>query len=259
LPPSGNYRVKALEKGLRLLLLLRDQSAPLSLEEITNASGLNKTTCFRLLRTLQDFGFVERAPDSKRYSLGSELISLGAAARKRLSLRRLAQPYMRRLKDQTGETVNLSILDGTEVVFIARLEASHIISTHHRIGDRLPAYCTCMGKAILAHLSRERLSAILEETIFEPKTPATITSRTALLKELARVRREGLAYNMEELEKGLCAVAAPVMGQSGEAVAGLNVAFPLTRHDPQEFIQRFAPQVKQTADQISRLLGYAKE
>lgn len=251
--------MKSLEKGLKLLLLLGGQEEPLNLEKIAQTSGLNKTTCYRLLKTMQELGFVEQEPGSKQYRLGAKNISLGAAAVKGLSLRHLALPYMRRLKDTTQETVNLSMLDGTEVVFIERLEASHIVSTHHRIGDRLPAYCTCMGKAILANLPQEKLLAILDKTRLEAKTPNTITDRQAFLGELQRIRQEGLAYNREELEKGLCAVAAPIMGYAGEAVAGLNVAFPLTRHDAQEVSRRFAPLVKQAAADISRLLGYSKE
>ncbi len=259
MPRSDNDRVKSLEKGLQLLLLLSGQASALSLDKITQASGLNKTTCFRLLKTMQDFGFVEQEPDSKMYRLGPKNISLGAAAMQGISLRRLALPYMQKLKDSTQETVNLSILDGTEVVFIERLEASHILSTHHRIGDRLPAYCTCMGKAIMAHLPQDKLLSILERTKFEAKTPNTVKSKRVLLEELARIREEGLAYNREELEKGLCAVAAPIMGYAGEAVAGLNVSFPLTRHDEREVAERFAPQVKEAAAKISRLLGHTKE
>jgi PcaR/PcaU/PobR family beta-ketoadipate pathway transcriptional regulator len=259
LPRSDNDRVKSLEKGLQLLLLLSGHPGALSLDKITQASGLNKTTCFRLIKTMQELGFVEQELNSKMYRLGPKNISLGAAAMQGLSLRRLALPYMQKLKDSTKETVNLSVLDGTEVVFIERLEASHILSTHHRIGDRLPAYCTCMGKAILAYLPEEKLLPILERIKFEAKTPRTVKNKKALLEELARIREEGLAFNREELEKGLCAVAAPIMGYAGEAVAGLNIAFPLTRHDERELTERFAPQVKEAAAAISRLLGYAKD
>ena len=249
--------MKALEKGLALLILLSAASQPQTLDEITRASGLNKTTCFRLLKTLQDFGFVEQETGGKRYRLGPRNISLGAAAMSGISLRNLALPHMQRLKELTQETVNLTVLDGSEVVFIERLEANHIISTHHRIGDRLPAHSTCMGKAILAHMPRPKREAVLGRIKFTALTPATITSRAALEKELDQVRREGLAYNREELEKGLCAVAAPVMGYAGEALAALNVAFPLVRHELHAALEKFAPLVKQAADQISELLGYA--
>lgn len=257
MPRSQNDRVKSLEKGLNLLLLLSRQEGALSLERITRLSGLNKTTCFRLLKTMQDMGFVDQEPGSKLYRLGPRNISLGAAALQGLSLRSLALPFMQRLRELTQETVNLSVLDGTEVVFIERLEAKHIISTHHRIGDRLPAHCACMGKAILAYLPPHKLQTVLDKIRFEKKTPNTLSDRGALERELEKVRQEGLAYNREELEKGLCAVAAPVLGHAGEAVAGLNVAFPLVRHDLHEAMDRFAPEVKRAAEGISKLLGFA--
>jgi IclR family transcriptional regulator, acetate operon repressor len=254
---SDNDRVKALEKALNLLLLLGRQKSTISLDLITQASKLNKTTCFRLLKTLQDFGFVEQEPGSKNYRLGAQLISLGAAAMHGFSLRRLALPYMQKLQDLTQETVNLSVLNGNEIVFIERLEAGHIISTHHRIGDRLPAYSTCMGKAIMAYLPGEKLTPILDSMSFEPLTPKTLRTREAFLEELERVRLEGLSYNIEELEKGLCAVAAPIIGYAGEAVAALNVAFPLMRHDLEETLHRFAPEVKRAAGEISKVLGFS--
>ena len=256
---SDHDRVKALEKALNLLLLLGRQKSAISLDLITEASRLNKTTCFRLLKTLQDFGFVEQEPGSKNYRLGAQLISLGAAAMQGISLRRLALPYMQKLKDLTQETVNLSVLNGNEIVFIERLEAGHIISTHHRIGDRLPAYSTCMGKAIMAYLPAEKLTPILNSMSFEPMTAKTLQTREAFLEELERVRREGMSYNVEELEKGLCAVGAPIIGYTGEAVAALNVAFPLMRHNLTEALNRFAPEVKKAAEAISRVLGFNGE
>ena len=252
-------RVKSLEKGLRLLILLADQKSAVSLEELTVLSGLNKTTCFRLLKTMQGMGFVDQEPGSKRYLLGPRNIALGAVAMNRLHLRHLALPIMERLKDALGETINFSVLMGAELMFIERLEAEHILSAHHDIGDRLPVHCTCMGKAILAHLPPEKLKAVLDRIDFSARTDRTITSREALLLELERIRTEGLAYNLEELEKGLCAVAAPVLDYSGHAVAALNVSFPLMRHNLDVAVRRFAPQIKQAGLELSNLLGYMRE
>jgi DNA-binding IclR family transcriptional regulator len=256
LPRSDNDRVKSLEKGLRLLILLADQKSAVSLEAITSLSGLNKTTCFRLLKTMQDMGFVEQEPGSKRYLLGPRNIALGAVAMNRLHLRHMALPVMKRLKDSLGETINFSVLIGTEIMFIERLEAEHIVSAHHDIGDRLPVHCTCMGKAILAHLPQDRLDLLIDQIQFSPKTANTITSRQALLDELQRIRSEGLSYNLEELEKGLCAVAAPILDYSGHAVAALNVSFPLMRHDKKEALKKFAPQIKKAGIELSGMLGF---
>ncbi|MEW6265842.1 MAG: IclR family transcriptional regulator [Thermodesulfobacteriota bacterium] len=249
-------RVKSLEKALGLLILLGDSSSSLSLDQLTQQAGLKKTSCFRLLRTMMRLGFVEQEAETKNYHLGSRNISIGAAALNSLSLRRTALPYMRELRKETGETVNLAILEGTEIVFVERLESEHILSTHHKVGDRLPVHCTCMGKSLLAFLPEHKLNEVLSQIRFTRRTPRTITSREAFLTELKKVRAQGLAVNVEELEPGLGAVAGPIRNHRGEAVASINIAFPTIRHDPKQAITRFAPKVKEACLAISRSLGF---
>ncbi len=249
-------RIKSLEKALNLLILLSRSKSSLSLDELTKQSELKKTSCFRLLQTLRKLNFVEQDPGSKDYYLGSRNISIGAAALNSLSLRRTALPYMQRLQRETKETVNLCVLEGTEVVFVERLESEHILSTHHKIGDRLPVHCTCMGKSILAFLPEGKAEDVLREIRFTRRTPHTITSQEAFRRELREVRKRGLAVNIEELEQGLCAVACPVRNYSGEAVASINIAFPALRHEPKQAIKRFSPMLKLACLEISKSLGF---
>ena len=255
-PARNKDRVKSLEKGLHLLMILSQSKSNLSLDEVTKRSGYTKTACFRLLKTMQDLNFVEQHPQNSTYRLGPRNISVGAAALKNLSLRDLALPVMQRLQTSTGETINLSVLDQAEVVFIERLEATHIISTHHHIGDRLPVHCTSMGKALLAFLPQHQLDQVLQRIRFESKTEKTVISIDGLAKELVQVRKTGLARNNEELEQSLCAVAAPVLDHMAQPVAALNIAFPLIRHQFKEAVDQYGPQVKQAAKDISKLLGY---
>jgi IclR family KDG regulon transcriptional repressor len=249
-------RVKSLEKALNLLILLSKNPSAMSLDDLTHGSGLKKTSCFRLLQTMKNLNFVEQDPGSKNYYLGSRNISIGAAALNGLSLRRTALPYMQRLQEETDETVNLAILEGTEIVFVERLESKHILSTHHKIGDRLPLHCTCMGKTLLAFLPEHKTDEILSQIQFTRKTARTITSKEAFKKELKKVRDEGVAVNMEELEQGLCAVAGPIRNYSGEAIASINIAFPVVRHDPKQALTKFAPMIKQACLEISKSLGF---
>jgi DNA-binding IclR family transcriptional regulator len=249
-------RIKSLEKALNLLIVLSKSKSALSLDELTRQTELKKTSCFRLLQTMKKLNFVEQDPGSKDYYLGSRNISIGAAALNGLSLRRTALPFMQSLQRETKETVNLAILEGTEVVFVERLESEHILSTHHKIGDRLPVHCTCMGKSILAFLPESKLEDVLREIRFTRRTPHTIASQEAFRKELKDVRDRGLAVNIEELEQGLCAVACAVRNYSGEAVASINIAFPVIRHDPEQAIKTFAPRLKQACMEISKSLGF---
>ena len=248
-------QAKTLANGLNLLVLLSRQEASLGLEELTRLSGLSKTACFRLLATLREMNFVEQDPQSKRYRLGAQNISIGAAALGGLSLRRVALPFMEKLREASNETVNMSVLEGTDIVFVARLEAGHIINTRHRIGERLPVQVTCQGKAIMAFSPPEKLERLLAQIKFRAATEHTLATPAALNKELERIRRRGIALNDQELEKGLCAVAAPILDFSGNAVAAINIAFPLLRHSRQEAIRDFAPAVAQACQEISRLLG----
>ena len=246
---------KTLAKGLNLLILLSRQENPVSLDELTQMSGLSKTVCFRLLATLKDYNFVEQDFQTKQYRLGAQNISIGAAALNSISLRRTALPFMEQLREQTNETVNLSVLDGTDIVFVARLEADHIINTRHRIGEHLPAYCTCQGKAILAFSPNEKRERLISQIDFGAFTEHTLTTPEALKKELAHIREYGIAVNAQELEKGLYAVAAPILDFNGEAIAALNIAFPLMRHSQEDAMDKFAPAVAKACQEISRILG----
>jgi len=249
-------RVKGLEKGLRLLVLLSQQNRALSLEEITGSIGYSRTACFRLLQTMKSLGFVEQDLVSKGYRLGARNISVGAAALSNLNLRQIARPFMESLRQETDETVNLSILDGPEIVFIERIEARFIISSQLRIGDRLPAYCTSQGKVILAFLPEGRLEHALALIRFEKRTPKTITSADRLKEEIEKIRASGVALSDEELEIGLCAVAGPIRDLTGQAVAAMNVSFPLFRRSLEEGVRVFSPLLKKACREISALLGF---
>lgn len=249
-------RVKSLDKGLNILMLLSQAKEDLSLDQITKLSKYTKTSCFRLLKTMQELNFVDQNPQDSTYRLGARNISIGATALKNVKLRQLALPYMQRIQVKTKETSNLTILDQTEIIFVERLEAEHIVSTHHHIGDRLPVYCTSMGKAILAFMPQHQLEPLLKKLRLENKTKKTISSIDMLMKELENVRETGLAVNNEELEKGLCAVAAPIRNYLGESVAALNIAFPLIRYNFKDAVRDYGPLVKEAANEISERLGY---
>jgi DNA-binding IclR family transcriptional regulator len=246
---------KTLAKGLLLLVLLSRKKKALSLEELTKVAGLSKTVCFRLLNTLKEMHFVEQESQSKKYRLGVQNISIGAVALESLNLRQIALPFMQKLREVCNETVNLSILDGTDIVFVGRLEASHIINTHHRIGDRLSAYSTCQGKAIMAFTPSEEIEELLTQISFTKFTNNTLDSPEKLKAELGQIRKRGVAFNEQELENGLWAVAGVILDHSDLPIASLNIALPLVRHSRHDAIRKFAPMVAETCKEISRLMG----
>ena len=216
--------IKSLEKAVNLIGLLSKHHSPLNLERMVKISGMKKTSCFRILQTLTKAGFVSKDPDRGEYSIGPAMIAIGLAALDNKDVRDLALPYMKEIREKTGATVNLSILSGAEIIFVERIQSTHIIETNLRIDSRLPAYCSSMGKAILAFLPDLELEDILKQTRFDKKTEKTIVSIKALKAELREIRSRGFALNDEELATGLFAIATPLRNHTGEAVAAMNIS-----------------------------------
>lgn len=247
--------LQSLDKGLLILELLSKRGSPAKLEHLAQISGIKKTSCFRVLKTLSKAGFLVRDPDSKSYWLGPKTILIGLAGLGSQGVREIALPFMRELRDKTGVTVNLGILIGTEVIFVERLQSTYIMESSLRVGSRLPAHCSSMGKAILAFLPDEETQEILEQLNFEKKTSNTIIDKEAFRKELGKVKAQGFALNNEELEVGLFAVAGPLRDHSGRAVAAMNISFPLVRHSKERALNVFCPMILKACQEVSSLLG----
>jgi len=249
--------IKSIEKCMAILDCLHTHKTLLTLEEITQTTGFKKTTCFRLLKTLRTLGIVELSPATKKYQYGPRLAAMGLSALKNMNLRQTALPILQQLRDATGETVNLTILSGTEILYVERIMSDYLVNVNVNIGDRLPVYCASMGKVILAYLSENRLEEILSSITFKRRTEKTIVSKSELLQELEQIRTNGFAVNDEELEIGLRAVAAPIFNYSGEAFAATNIAWTTARHPDRAAFSDFADKIVEAAKQISQLMGYS--
>jgi IclR family pca regulon transcriptional regulator len=177
-----------------------------------------------------------------------------------MDIREIAAPYLRALSDETGYTVNLAILDGTDVVYIERCRTARPgqreIDLDLHVGARLPAYCTAMGKAIVAFLAEDRREELIGRIDFVARGPNTLTDRQAFRAELARIREKGLAVNNEELAYGLRSIAAPIHAHSGEVVAALNMAVHRTMASMEDLLAHFGPAVTRTAHAISLGMGH---
>ena len=247
--------IKSIEKCFVILDCLHTSQRLLTLEEITQATGYKKTTCFRLLKTLRTLNIVEMSPQTKKYRFGPRLAAIGLSALKNFNLKQAALPILKQLRDETGETINLTILSGTEILYVDRIMSDYLVNVNVNIGDRLPVYCASMGKVILAYLPKNRLEEILSSIDFRKRTDNTIVSRSALMEELEQIRTKGFAINDEELEKGLRAVAAPIFNYTGEAFAAINIAWTTARHPDRETFSVYAEKIASAAKTISRLMG----
>ena len=258
MPPrdTASYVVPAVESAISILETL-GTAQPMSLTELSKKLGLGKSSVFRLLVTLVLRGYVEKDPSSDRYQLTYRLFALGSRTAERLGLREVAQPIMQRLGSQTGETVNLGVLDGFRTVSIYLVESAHPLRIHMRIGG-VAAHATSTGKILLAALPPEELTRRLASQRLTSLTGRTIKSRAALRAELRRVRDQGYAIDDEECSLGLRCVGAPVCDHRGMVVAALSMVAPGHRLPPSALPAAIAT-VREAAQEISHRLGFAKE
>src|SRR5436305_8665157 len=188
---------QSLDRGLAILSSFHSDRPVIGISELSRGLDLSRSTAHRYVATLAKLGYLQQDPASRRYRLGPKVLDLGFSAINSMDLREVSAPYLRQLSDETGFTVNLAILDGTDVVYIERCRtagpAQREIDLNLHVGSRLPAYCTSMGKVLLAHLDAERQRAVVDQVQFTQHGPNTLTQKEDLLAELARVRQAELA------------------------------------------------------------------
>jgi IclR family transcriptional regulator, pca regulon regulatory protein len=251
---------QSLERGLGILAAFTPTQPSLGVSELAREVGLSRSTTHRYMSTLTRLGYLQQDPSSRRYRLGPRVLDLGFSAINSMELRVISSPYLQRLSDETGFTVNMAILDGADILYVERCRSSRAgqreIDLNLHVGSRLPAYCTSMGKVLLAYLSPERRAALLDGVPLRKRGPNTLTSRRALEAELAAVRERGLALNNEELAYGLRSIAAPVRGPSGDVVAAINLAVHSSMVSTRDLVARLGESVRRTAAEISRQVGY---
>lgn len=251
---------QSLERGLAILSAFGSDRATIGVSELSRDLGLSRSTTHRYIATLAALGYLQQDAETKRYRLGPRVLDLGFAAINSMDIRELSVPHLQALSDVTGFTVNMAILDGADVVYIERCRTSRSgqreIDLNLHVGSRLPAYCTAMGKALLAFVPKERLDQLLDGIDLVARGPNTITKRTALLAELERVRALDIAVNNEELAYGLRSIASPIRSRGGDVVAALNLAVHRSMVSMDDLVERYGPQVRQTAAAVSAELGH---
>lgn len=250
---AGRYSTsRILQKGLELLELIAKSRDGLNINELEAQVSLHRSTVYRYLNAFLALNYLERTPD-KRYRLGPKILELASLILDRLDIRDVARPLLIELSEKTDATVHLCRLDGAEVVYLDKIETSRSLPLYSRIGARAPAYCTGVGKAILAFLPPERLQRVLERIRFRRFTPNTITNRDDLLAELEATRKRGYALDRGEHEEGIYCVAAPIFNMYGEPIASISVTDLARKIRKRE--QWYANLVLRTAETISRSLG----
>jgi IclR family pca regulon transcriptional regulator len=257
--PRSAYS-QSLERGLAILSAFRSGRPLLGVSELSREVGLSRSTAHRYISTLAGLGYLEQDLASRKYRLGPRVLDLGFSAINSMDLREVAMPHLQELSDATGNTVNMAVLDGADIVYIERCRTSQPgqrdIDLNLHVGSRLPAYCTSMGKVLLAYLPAEEQREVLRRVHFQQRGPNTVTASEELLAELERVRESGLAVNNEELAYGLRSIAAPVFAQTGAVAAAINLAAHRSLGSIDALVANLGPQLKRTAAEISARIGY---
>jgi DNA-binding IclR family transcriptional regulator len=256
--PAARYTVDAAAKALELLSVFSFREPRLSLADLASRTGIPRATAFRLLSTLEQSGFLDKVHGA--YQLGIKCFVLGNIVAGGLDLRETARPHLAALREATRETTQIAILDHWQVVYLERMLSPMSVGyMRSRAGAILPAYCTGLGKALLAFLPEAEVQAWAATQKFAALTPRTITSAKRLLKELALVRARGYGLDEEEREKGVSCIAAPICNHTGDVVAAISVAGP-TERMPRELVgSEMAAAVVAAARAISVDLGAVGE
>ena len=254
-PKKNYYQISSLEKGIKILELLAKKKE-LTVSGVAEILGINRSGSHRFLATLRDLGYVEKN-DEARYQLTFKVLELGMEVANRFEIRRVARLFMQELSSIYNENINLGYWDGKEIVHLDKILSLEILRTDPGIGTRAPAYCTGLGKAILAFLPPEEISAFLTTVKLQRFTPNTFTRKENLLAELKRTKERGFAIDNEELTSGLRCVAAPVFDYTGYPSYSISIAGPSIRITDR-VIKRMQNDVRRVCHSLSTKLDALK-
>lgn len=242
----------SLARGLAVVQAFSDSRKPQTIANISQKTGIPRAAVRRCLHTLRELGYVDA--ELNNFSLRPKVLTLGYSYLSSTPLTVSAQPYLNNISRALNESSSLAVLEDDEVLYVARAATSRVMSVALNTGSRLPAYCTSLGRVMLAYLPADELEQYLARTRLRPMTEHTVTSVKRLREILAGVRQAGYAVNDEELELGLRSIAVPVRGASGKVLAALNVGAQAARVSVQQLEQEFLPVLQRGAQELAILL-----
>lgn len=246
-PASADF-VQSLARGLAVIRAFDSGHPQLTLSEVARRTGLTRAAARRFLLTLESLGYVRS--DGRAFSLTPRVLDLGFSYLSALSLPEIVQPHLERLSRDLDESVSVAVLDGSDIVYIARVPTRRIMSVRITIGTRFPAYATSMGRAIWSGLSEPALEDAIRMRPLEPLTEDTLTSEDALKRAVGDVREQGWALVDGELERGLCSIAVPIHARDGSVVCAVNVSTSSTRDTAERVRERDLPRLQEAAADI---------
>jgi DNA-binding IclR family transcriptional regulator len=247
--------VRSVEKAFRVLFAVGRNRVPMGLTELARASGLDRSAAQRFSHTLERLGYLEKDARTRRYAMTPRALELGAMYLGSDLLVERGRPWLSQLCRRSGETASLTVLDGTDVLYLLRRHADTVTRAQVTIGSRLPAFCTAPGLAMLAALPRAAARALIEASERPAFTPQTVTEVPAVVTRVEEAARRGYALVVEQLFRGSVSIAVPVLGAGGAPVAAVHVTFPRAQCPPEDGVPRFVPLLTQAAQGLARSLA----
>lgn len=249
--------VKSVSRALDIVSLISMKKGGLGVTEIANQIDINKSSVYRILSTLVQYGYVEQDAESGKYKLGYKFLEISSKLLSSIDLRTEAKSSLQELERQTNEVIHLVVYDQGEVVYIEKLDGNETLRMHSKVGKRAPMHCTSVGKAILAHLPTEAVLDIIGRKGLPAHTDKTITDKEQFLQELTKVREMGYALDLQENEYGITCIAVPIFDHAGKVAAAISISGPTIRMTLDR-LRELQPVMIRTGEEISARLGYVK-
>jgi DNA-binding IclR family transcriptional regulator len=247
--------ILVLEKAIRLLGRFDADRTEWGVTELSRELEINKSTVSKILSTFENNRFLVKNSENRKYRLGLRLFELGSLVADQMDLQKVAYPYMEELNRKVKETVHLVVMDDFEIVYINKVESLQSLRIGTRVGGRLPAYCTGVGKVLLAALPSKELNLFLKKNPLKRFTTNTITDPEKLKESLTQIRAQGYALDLEEFSQGLMCVASPIFNYSQKEIGAISISGPSHRMQEKN-LEYLIALMKSTAQQISLRLGY---
>lgn len=241
--------IQSFEKGLNIIKAFSAETPTLTISEAAKMTGYSRPTARRFLLTLESLGYA--TSNNGVFSLTAHTLTLGYAYLSTQNMWNIAHPFMKDFVNMTGESSSIGVLDGSDVIYVARVPTKRIMTINLSVGSRLPANVTSIGHILLANLPKNELEMYLENVVLEGHTDNSITTKEKLIEELTNVRDRGWANVDQQLEDGLRSIAAPITNREGKVIAALNCSTHAGRINKEKLLNEYLPQLIETAKKIS--------
>jgi DNA-binding IclR family transcriptional regulator len=247
--------VKSVSRALDIIAIVSGHRGGLGVTDISKRMDINKSSVYRILTTLTQYGYIEQDEATDRYKLGYQFLAVSTKLLESIDLRTEARPFLQELEKITNEVIHLVVYDQGEVVYIEKLEGNETLRMHSKVGKRAPMHCTSVGKAILAYLPTAVVHDILDRKGLPVHTEYTITDKDQLLKELEAIKKKGFALDLEENEQGITCMAVPLFDHLGNVVAAMSISGH-TRRMTDERLSGLQGKMLEIGHEISKRLGF---